>query len=204
MLDWLIESISSATASIVFLSIFIVGVTISSLSIFFGGHGDHDTDADADGDADHDADHDGDNDGEHDGGGLQGLSVAVFSIRGMALLSTGFGGVGLVVYLYTGKILFATVCGALFGYGFAMLILYGLRIFKAQQSNSIISTEEAVGGTGIVTTSIPQGGYGQVRIVIDGVEMYKMSTSTTGDPIKEGSLVHVDRVTGGTLSVSPG
>lgn len=196
MLDWLIESVSSATASIVFLSIFLVGVTISSLSIFFGGHGDHDTDSD--GDSDHDSDHDG----EHESGGLQGLPLAVFSIRGMALLSTGFGGVGLLVYLYSGRIFFATLSGGLFGYGFAMLILYGLRIFKSQQANSMISTEDAIGGTGIVTTSIPAGGYGQVRIVIGGTEMYKMSTSTSSNAIKEGTPVRVDRVDGGTLSVS--
>lgn len=197
MLGWLTSVIASASASIVFLTIFLVGLTSSLFSLVFGGDEDASHDA-GDGDVHVDGDHDG---GE--GGGDQGFSVSVLSVRGMSLLATGFGGVGLVVYLQSGKLVFSTIAGFVVGYGFAFLMLYLVRMLKKQQANSIISMDSAIGSKGVIVTSIPVGGLGEVRLVISGVQMTKMCVAKGGKAITSGTSVQVEGVNGGTIVVSP-
>lgn len=207
MFEWFGHAVSQATAAIVFFSIFLFGVVISSISLFFGGHDEHDvdggdTDTDHDSDSEHDSEH---ADGESDSAisTFHGVNMGLLSLRGLCLLSVGLGGVGFVVQIHTGRVVFATVAGLLSGYVFAIGILYLLRIFKSQQANSFIDHSEAVGGQAVVTTSIPENGPGEVRIVISGRDMYKTATSVDGKPIRAGALVRIESIGGGSAVVSP-
>lgn len=207
MFAWLSSAVANATAAVVFFSIFLFGLIFSVLSLFFGGHGDHDSDTDADGDADSDSDADHDS-GHADGGAetaisaFQGVNLGMLSLRGICLLSVGLGGIGFLVQVYTGKVLFSTVSGLLSGYVFAFAILYLLRVFRSQQANSLLDHSGAVGGQAVVTVSIPERGPGEIRVVIADKEVYKTATSSDGTPIRAGSLVRVVSVGGGSAVVS--
>ena len=126
----------------------------------------------------------------------------MFSVRGVALLATGFGGAGFLIYVSTGKILFSTASALVGGYIFAFVVLYTLKIFKSQQANSMISMSAAIGADGIVTISIPEDGLGEVSLVVSGTEMFKPARSMNGRPIKSGARVQVSQVSGGTLVVT--
>jgi hypothetical protein len=201
MFQWLSQVVLSTTTTITFFTIFLVGVAFSAFSLIMGGHGDHD----ADHDIGHDTDHDGA--GAHDSsadGEIHSLfSVPIFSVRGIALLATGFGGIGFLIHVNTGKILFSTAAALVGGYGFAFIVLYTLKLFKAQQANSLVSMSSAIGGRAIITVSIPEGGLGEVSMVVSGVEMFRPARSHNGRPLKAGTSVEVTQVTGGTVVVSP-
>jgi membrane protein implicated in regulation of membrane protease activity len=201
MFHWLSQVVLSTTTTITFFTIFLVGVAFSAFSLILGGHGDHD----ADHDVGHDADHDGSSgDDSSTNGEIHSLfSVPVFSVRGIALLATGFGGIGFLVHVNTGKVLFSTASALFGGYIFAFIVLYTLKLFKAQQANSLVNMSSAIGGRGIVTVSIPEGGLGEVSMVVSGVEMFRPARSHDGMPVKAGTSVEVTRVTGGTVVVSP-
>ena len=212
MLHWLYEAFASATATVVFFSIMLVGFVFSAASIVLGGHGDSDHDIGghdfADHDFSHDTDHDSGHGSDHDGDGESGglssfFSVGILSIRGMALFATGFGGIGTLVQIYTDKVLFSTMAGMLFGYGFAFVVLLILKMFRQQQSNTIINLAEAINQTGTVTLSVPENGYGEARVVLAGVEMTKMAQSATGQAIHSGVRVKVVDVQGSTFIVMP-
>ena len=198
MFHWFTQALASATASLTFFTIFLVGVVFSAFSLLLGGHGDagHDADHDMGHDAGHE--HDG-GAGDHDGGAF---SVGMLSVRGVALLSTGFGGIGFLVYTATGKMLFSSAAALVFGYIFAFIVLYTLKIFKSQQANSLIGMDSAIGGEAVVTVSIPQDGMGEVSLSVSGMEMFKPARSIDGVPIRTGMRVQVSRVIGGTLVVA--
>src|SRR5215471_7028361 len=120
MFHWLADILASTTTTVTFFTIFLVGVGFSAFSLIAGGHSDH-ADHDIGHDADHDIGHDGgaDHHGGHDGHGHDGsddaglgvhslFSVGMFSVRGVALLATGFGGIGFLLYATTEKLLFST------------------------------------------------------------------------------------------------
>lgn len=208
MYEWLTQALANTTATVVFFSIFLLGVSFSTLSLLFGG--DHDADSDVDiGDADGDfdgGDHDvgdGDGDAGGDGDASHGMHIGVLSVRGIALLATGFGGAGFVTQIYTQKPIFSTVVAMVFGYLFALGVLSLLKVFKSQQANSLIQTKSAISTTGVVTISIPRGELGEVRINIDGVEVTSMARSSGDQAIPSGTRVRVDDVMGGTFFVSP-
>lgn len=208
MLSWLFEIVAKTSTSVLFFSIFLGGVVFSLLSIIFGGHGEGDHDGDHDFGGDHDMDHGGEHGGEHHDGdhGESGINLSpsiLLSVRGMALLATGFGGVGFVTHVYTGKILFSTISGMLAGYVFAILIVGALRSLTKQQANSLIQSTSAVGVTGIVATSILPGEIGEVRLVVSGTEMTRLALAADDTHLKAGTPVVVNRVEGGTLIVSP-
>ncbi|MBI2149169.1 MAG: hypothetical protein HYU27_01005 [Acidobacteria bacterium] len=215
MLDWLAGLVASTTTTITFLTIFLVGVVFSVFSLILGGHGhgDHtDTaghDVGRDADAGHDAgsDHDDAGAGDYgdDGGSLAGglFSVGILSVRGIALLATGFGGIGFLIHVSTGRLMFSTASAFVGGYVFAFAVLYTLKVFKSQQANSLISMSTAVGAEGIVTVSIPENGLGEISLSVSGMEMFKPARSRNGAPIRSGTRVQVTQISGGTFVVTP-
>ncbi len=197
MFDWVWTAIASATATMTFFGIFLVGIVFSLFSLIMGGHGDGEHDL-----MGHDVHHDtGHHDGEQDGES-NFFNVGFLSVRGMALLASGFGGVGFLVQVYTGKVFFSTMSGLLFGYVFAFAVLKVMQMFKAQQSNSLISMDNAKGQEATVVTSIPQNGAGEIRFELSGQEFVKMAYSGNGNPIRSGSRVRIDQVVGGSVTVS--
>jgi membrane protein implicated in regulation of membrane protease activity len=206
MFHWFSDILASATTTLTFFTIFLVGVVFSAFTLILGGHSDH-ADHDIGHDIGHDTDvsHDGhDASGDHADGdaGAHPLNVGLLSVRGVALLSTGFGGIGFLMFATTQQLVVSTVTALIGGYIFAFAVLYTLKVFKGQQANSLINTSSAVGSHGIVTVSIPADGLGEVTVSIGGVEMFKPARSANHAAIRSGTRVQVQQISGGTLVVT--
>ncbi len=190
MLEGLREFFRNSVALLSFFSIFSAGMIIVLFSLVFGGHDHGDF---GHGDIGHDAQ------GDH--GGESQPGPGVFSLKGIALLAVGFGAIAFIVMYYTNQILVACISGLAIGWVFAFICMAGYRILIRQQSNSLIKSEDVIGQTGQVTTTIPAGGLGEVRLTVDGTAMTKMASAPDGEAIPTGTLVMVRRVSGASIMV---
>lgn len=185
MIDWLMNLARGSTAEVLFLSICVLGGVISAASLIFGGDSDGDVDEVDFGD---DADVDG------DGPGL-------LSVRGLSLLATGFGGVAYLVQHYTGRLLLASGSGLLSGLLFAAVGLAFVRLFFRQQASSLMSPQQIRGAKGVVTTAIPAGGTGEVRLTVAGQQFSRPARAEGDAEIAGNSLVEVAALLGGVVVV---
>lgn len=191
MFNWISSLFQGALAEIMFMAICLGSLVVTGFMLIFGG--DHDGDADH-GDADHgDADH-GDDHGDE--------GPKLFSIRGLSLFGTGFGGVGYIVQHYTAKTLVAAVSGTAFGFVLALAGLAFIRLFFRQQVSSLISHDQVIGATGNVITAIPTGGQcGEIMLTVAGQQMSRIARSVDNSEIPSGAVVSVVRVAGHTVVV---
>lgn len=187
MLENIADAFRTSSAIMTFLTIFGAGLVVTLFSLVFGGDHDH-------GDVGH-----GDGDGNGDHGEDQGPSF--FSIRGISLFATGFGGVGLLVMYGTKQVLTASLSGALSGVIFAFLGITGMRMMIRQQASSIIQPSAFTNLLGEVTTTIPEQGLGEVRVTVDGTTMTKTARALSQRMIPSGTTVRVVQSTGGTVLV---
>lgn len=171
-----------------FLAICIAGLVICASSLIFG----HDSDADHHVDFGH---HGGDDQGHDQGPGF-------LSIRGLSLLAVGFGSIGFIVFHYTRKPLVASMAGVVSAWLFAAVGLLMLRMLLHQQSNALLDTSAIIGATGVVVTSIPDGGYGEISLTVQGRQLTRVA-STQGGVIPHGAPVRVLQSTGGMVVVEP-
>lgn len=185
MIERMLEFFEGSTAEIVYLSICLFGAIVSGFSLLLGGHG-H-------------GDH-GEVGGDHGGDGYE-HGLGLFSVRGMSLLATGFGGIAYLVQNYTGKVLLSSVSGLLFGLLFAIAGLAMVRVFFRQQATSLITPSQISGATGMVTTSIPAEGYGEVLLTAAGQQIAKRASTEGSNTIPNGTPVRVVRYLGGVLVV---
>lgn len=199
MIDWFFHSVQESMAQLIFFSIFLAGLVFSVGSLILGGG--HD-DAGHDFFGGHDADTDaGDGHGDH--GGHEGDSLGFFSIRGISLMATGFGGLSFIIYSVTRKLLLASAGGLMFAWVFAGILLLMLRTLKKQQASSLIDPQRIVGATGMVTTTVPADAFGEVRISVDGTDIVRMARSEVKRELPTGTVVRVVRYLGGSVTVEP-
>lgn len=181
--------ITSAMTELTFLGICIAGLIVCGASLIFGGH-----------DGDFDGDHGGDLFG-HDGHGHE-QGPGMLSMRGLSLLAVGFGAVGYLTYHYTQKPLFASLTGLASGWLFAFVSLLVLKALLRQQSNALINTSAIIGSSGIVMVTIPEGGYGEVALTVQGQQLTRVATAQ-GGAIEHGITVRILNSAGGVLVVEP-
>ena len=160
-------------------------------------------DGDSDGDVDHEFDHEGDFDHDHDvdheGGGGPGM----FSVRSIAMMISGFGGVGFLIMKYTGNILFASVGGVAFGWFAAFIFILILRLFHHQQGSSLKTKGEYMRAQGMVTTTIPAKGFGEVSLTVAGRTTNNRASSSSNSEIGFGTRIKVIEYGAGTVIVEP-
>lgn len=182
------EFLTGVMTDLTFLAICVAGLVFVVFSLVFGGDGDG-------------VDGDGDGVDGHDGFDGHDHGPGVLSLRGVSLLAIGFGATGYLVYHYTGKPLVASVAGLAAGWLFAFLCMLMLRAFMNQESNSLINTSAIVGATGVVTTSIPEDGYGEVMFTVDGRQLNRVASAEGGKNIRQGTEVRVLSSMGGAVVV---
>ena len=182
--------LTNVMTELTFLAICIGGLIICASSLIFG----HDGDAHAD----HHVEfgHHGNDDSSHEQG------PGFLSIRGLSLLAVGFGAVGFIVFHYTQKPLVASLAGLASGWLFASLALLVLRTLLHQQSNSLLETSAIINAVGIVVTSIPEGGQGEITLAIQGRKLTRVATAQ-GGAISRGISVRILNSAGGIVVVEP-
>ena len=138
---------------------------------------------------------------DHDAGdGDHGLNI--LSVRAVSLMVTMFGVAGFLVSWYGMSPLPASGVGTIAGVGAGFLYTLGMRALAGQQASSMILDKDVVGSDGIVTTSIPSDGIGEVQCYVAGRTLTLMARSGSG-PIPSGTAVRVINKVGATVSVKP-
>lgn len=172
---------------LIFVTIFGVGFLILLISLIFGA--DHDIDMDVDGDVSGVVESD-----------FHGPSV--FSIKMVALLMVGFGGVGFAVRATSDVQMWAAslagVGGAAVMGGIGYLII---RAFYASQASSTITDSDIIGERATLLDAINEGSNGQVVCIIRGREMTYLARSADGQPIERGTPVRITDKTGARVTV---
>jgi hypothetical protein len=181
----MLESLSNMTALTVFLSIGAVGFLILVASLIFGELFEH-----------FDFSHDFDHDLGHGGPGF-------FSMRGLAVFVTAFGGFGGLATYRGYDVLPSSFFG--FGGGFILagVVYLFARFLYGQQASSTISATDLLGKTAQVSVSIPENGLGQVRCLIGESIVDKTAQSKDGKAIPLSSVVRIDDIVGESVIVSP-
>ena len=160
----------------------------------FGDMGGHDIGGHDVGDVDHGDAHHGDST----------TAFNLLSIQSLATLAMGTGWMGLAAMrsLHLGDAA-AVLLGLAFG--IAMVFMMGKLLLKARQleSSGTLDVQEALGQTGSVYLSIPEGGKGQVQIVVQG-RLVTLDARSPGAAIPTGTKILVEEVDStGVLVVAP-
>lgn len=182
------EFCRNSIALMSFFSIFAGGMVFTMFSLVFGGH-DH---SDVGHDLGHDVGHDGDNDSQGPG---------VFSVRGISLLAVGFGATAFIVQYYTNQIFVSSISGLAFGWVFAAVGMAVYRVLIRQQGSSVVKSTSYIGLVGVVTTTIPANGLGEVRLTVEGETVIRTASAESGVTIPTGTPVTVTNVSGGSVTV---
>lgn len=176
------ESFSALT---VFLAIAAVGFVFLLISLVFGGLLEH-----------FEFGHDLGHDLGHGGPGF-------FSVRGIAVFVTAFGGVG-AIGTYRGYGVFASSgFGFISGIAVATIVYVFARFLYGQQATSTTTSADLVGRTAQVSVAIPENGVGQIRCLVGEIMVDKIARSRAGNAIAYSSLVKIEEIVGESVIVSP-
>ena len=136
----------------------------------------------------------GDMDGG-DGAGISLLAVNIFisAFGAFGLAGTGFGaGAG-------GSLIIAALGGFVFGGLGQAFFLYIL----SPTTSSVVTQSKLEGMTAEVTTPIPDGGIGQISLVVQGSRITYSARSLVDGTIKRGTEVRIERIIGSVATVVP-
>lgn len=151
-----------------------IGVIFLVLSLAFGG--DHDVGSHMD----HSM-------GDHHGGD----SINLFSMRSVTAFLAIFGSVGAACLYYGVEQTYSILIGSVSGLAAGFLAAKLMQVVSRQQISSTQSISDFVGSEGVVTTSVPPQGVGEVTLVLRGQRKYFQSSSVDGTPIDQNVRVKV-------------
>ena len=126
------------------------------------------------------------------------LPISPLSPTVIATFLTGFGGGGMLAHSYfqlsTGKSVgIAIATGILLSGGtFAMLTL----LFRNTQAGSEFALQDLAGRAVQVITAIPEGGTGEIAVIIKGTRVNGPARSHDGRAIPKNAPVTIERVVG--------
>lgn len=154
---------------------------------------------------DHQVDTSGDigHSGFDSGGDIhQGVTTSeLFSPRNLALLAAGFSAASIIArnmgYGEFGTNI-AGLCGAVAMVAFGIWLF---RFIRSQESNTTTSSTDLVGKTAVVTTSIPEGGFGEITLQNARGTSTSMSAKSQ-TRISAGSSVRIAAVSGNIATVN--
>jgi len=178
------ESLSHVSALGVFLAIALLGFLFLLISLIFGEVFEHFEFA-------HDLGH-----------GLDHGGPGFFSVRGIAVFITAFGGVG-AIGTYLGYGVFpSSGFGFISGFALATLVYFFARFLYGQQASSTTTAAELVGRAAQVSVRIPENGVGQVRCLVGETMVDKIARSRDGNAIAHNSVVRIEEIAGDSVIVS--
>ena len=179
------DSLSHINALGVFLGIAAVGFLFLLISLVFGeifGH--------------FEVGHDIGHDIGHGGPGF-------FSVRGMAVFITAFGGCG-AIGTYEGYGVFpSSGFGFAGGIAMATVVYFFARFLYGQQASSTTTSADLLGRTALVSVAIPENGMGQIRCLVGETMVDKLARSRDGNAIAGNAAVKIEEILGESVIVSP-
>ena len=127
--------------------------------------------------------------------------MSIWSFQMLFLFTAGFGVGGYFAALYRLSAPITILFGVLGGVALASIGYFIINIFYRRQGNSNVYSEEYIGLTGIVVTSISGGGVGQVRCAVGAQRETFLAKSVDGNTIPINSLVRITDMVGSTAIV---
>ncbi|RAL22057.1 NfeD family protein [Thermoflavimicrobium daqui] len=126
-------------------------------------------------------------------------SVTIFSAL------TVFGGSGLILSRYTEQPNSMVITFSLLLSFASFILVYFLLVRPSQKVESSVGFRlaELKGKKGVVITTIPRQGMGEVMITTSGGNTNQIAQSATGDSISQGTKIIVSDVAGHILLVKP-
>lgn len=128
-------------------------------------------------------------------------NMSIWSFQMLFLFTAGFGAGGYFASLYSLSVPVTLLCGALGGVVLASIGYFIINLFYRRQANSNIYSEEYIGLTGMVVTSINADGVGQVRCAVGAQRETFLAKSVDGNPIPINSVVRITGMVGSTAIV---
>ena len=127
------------------------------------------------------------------------------NLKIIAVFLVAFGAMGSIVRYYGYDIMTSSLLALANGLALAFCVYKILKLFYAQQASSHVSEAEVIGKTALVTVAIADFSVGEITLIVKGSQLSYVARSTvfTGEPIKEGSLVRINGLTGVVAIVSP-
>jgi len=129
---------------------------------------------------------------------------SIFSARIMAAFLTAFGVGGVVARYYELSHPAASGVGIVTGIVLSGLVYQFARILYSQQASSEVRMAGLVGRSGEVTVPIPEGGVGQIAVMVGGERTTHIARSSDGRAIPTGSEVVITGLRGDSIVVAPG
>jgi len=177
------SSVFGSMQFMVFAALTVCFLIVLGFAALFGG--DHD--------ADHDADHDVDG---HEGG------PSLISFRGFCAFMLGFCATGGIATAYGFGMGGSMMIGVIPGILMALLVWKLSSLLYGQQSNSAIRSGQAIGASGMVTSTINPGQFGEVDVTVGGRSMTYTATSTSKtERLTIGTMITVESEFGGRVVV---
>jgi len=178
-----------AIAGIIYICLFIFS-TIFALASFLLGGG-HEVDTDVGAEVDVQVDHD-----------IGGHLPSFFSPRVLALFVVGFSGMGIIAHFgWRMEPARSSLLGLAGGFVMGGLAYGLILLLYREQASSAPAGSDYSGLAGRVSVGIPQGGTGEVSVVVRDQFRSLMAVSADGKPIPEGRSVKIISVAGGTATV---
>lgn len=128
-------------------------------------------------------------------------NMSIWSFQMLFLFTGGFGVGGYFAALYRLSAPVVILCGVLGGAILASIGYFIINIFYRRQGDSNIYSEEFIGLTGIVVTSINGDGVGQVRCAVEAQRETFLAKSADGNSIPINSVVRITDIVGSTAIV---
>lgn len=150
---------------------------------------------------DHDIGHDMDMAHDGDLGHDHGEGPGPISVRTILAFIGGWGWGGLIGLDGLKWGLLSIPFGSIIGLVLAVLVFQFMRVLYAQEATSTISASQMAGQSGVVLTTIPKGGVGEVRVNVRGTAVKCLARSHDAEELVAGAGVMVVEEVGGTLVV---
>jgi hypothetical protein len=132
-------------------------------------------------------------------------AISPLSPMTLAIFSTTFGGVGIILHkLFNQPLLVSIPVSVAAGFVVAgVVFVFFYKVFQAVQASSEPEVAMVVGLPAEVTVAIPAGGVGEIAYVARGGRFTAVAHSETGAEILRYSHVRITKVVGNTFYVVP-
>lgn len=141
--------------------------------------------------------HAGHGDGDHS----DHNNLSVWSLQVLLLFIGGFGIGGYFASISQLNFIITMLAGTVGGLALASLGYSIINFFYRRQFDASVRSDEFVGLTGIIVTSINAGGVGQVRCEVRANREVFLARSADGTAIPINSVVHITGMVGSTAIV---
>ncbi len=128
--------------------------------------------------------------------------AGLLNVQTVSAFLAGFGATGWLLSGYFDVPSLVAAAGGIVG-GLPMggVVVWMTKTFQKNEISTSFTLEDLVGADAVVTLAVPAGGTGRVRYSRAGGTHTAVARSASGEAIREGEIVVIQRIVGGTVFV---